>query len=130
MHRVCITIGRWMLIAAMMTAFGGHWIVLQSVAWTTMIIDNAKSEHLGEALTDTFDGKHPCPLCKSIEKGRESEKKQDIQVVVSKMNLFLHASSVALFQPLHFWQQKSHDVFAGDRPLQPLLQPPRVSQVS
>ncbi|HVV70998.1 MAG TPA: hypothetical protein VHI52_05780 [Verrucomicrobiae bacterium] len=32
---------------------------------------------MGEALSKTFDGKHPCSLCRAIQQGRAQEKKQD-----------------------------------------------------
>jgi len=116
-----------MLIVAMIIALGGHWAVLQSVAWTTMVIDNAKSAHLAEAIAKTFDGDHPCPLCKSIEKGRASEKKQDLQVATAKMNLFYEATRVVLLRPGEGRWRQARDVFARNLPAQPLLQPPRAS---
>jgi hypothetical protein len=126
MRHICTTLGRWFLIAAMMSAFGGHWVLLQSVAWTAMVFANAKHANLSQALEQTFDGRHPCPLCKSIEKGRQSEKKQDTQVATSKINFFYQTRAVALVSPREYWQQQLHDAFAQNRPLQPLLQPPRV----
>ena len=55
---------------------GGHWFALQSVAWVTMVLDNSQEASLGEALEKTFDGKHPCPLCKAVAAGQEEEEER------------------------------------------------------
>ena len=125
MRHVCTTLGRWLLILAMMSGLGGHWVVLQSVAWTTMVFANAKHADLGQALEKTFDGRHPCPLCNAIEKGRQSEKKQDSQVVAGKIDFFYQASVITLLSPREYWRQQAHDVFAQERSQRPVLQPPR-----
>ena len=59
---------------AMFSIAGGHWAVLQSVAWAGMLADYTRAS--GSLLTgveQTFDGEHPCALCREIAvaKGRE-----------------------------------------------------------
>ena len=107
------------------SAFGGHWLLLQSVAWTAMMLNNAQHSTLGQALEQTFDGRHPCDLCKTIEKGRQSEKQHDAQVAVCKINVFYQFSAISLVCPRNFWQQQTRDLFAPAFSAQPLLQPPR-----
>jgi hypothetical protein len=58
---------------------GLHWAVLQTVAWTGMLFTYSRDASFKEALTKTFDGQHPCPLCKAIKQGRAEEKKQEQQ---------------------------------------------------
>ena len=70
-------IGKLVVIAALVATTGAHWTVLQTVAWTTMLADNLHSSSLPEALVKTFDGKHPCRLCKTIAAGKKSEKKSE-----------------------------------------------------
>jgi|ERR1700677_1245610 len=125
MRHAFSTAGKLLLIAAMVTAFGGHWMVLQSVAWTTMIIANAQNEDLGHALHNTFDGQHPCDLCKCIKKARDAEKKPDTQADISKINLFHETNAVTLSFPSIFRLLQASDILARNRPLQPILQPPR-----
>jgi hypothetical protein len=43
--------GRIMTILALCCAIGLHWVALQSLAWTTMIIDYSKRAPLREAAT-------------------------------------------------------------------------------
>lgn len=54
---------------------GGHWAVLQSVAWARMIADYAQSEPLASAVEKTFDGEHPCTMCKDISQSKKSEER-------------------------------------------------------
>lgn len=49
-------------------------MVLQSVAWTRMLIANSRTDTLPTALVKTFDGKHPCKMCHQIREGREEER--------------------------------------------------------
>jgi len=57
-------------------SLGLHWAVLQTVAWTGMIVSYSRGASLREAVSKTFDGQHPCCLCKAIQKGRADEQKQ------------------------------------------------------
>jgi len=44
-----------------------------------MIIDYANRAPLRQAITETFDGAHPCSLCHAVNTGKNSEKKSDFQ---------------------------------------------------
>ena len=48
-------------LALFLTA-GGHYALLQTVAWTTMVNDFSRTGSLSMAVEKTFDGRHPCPL--------------------------------------------------------------------
>lgn len=63
-------------LAAAFFAVGGHWVVLQSVAWTRMAARFAETQSLGTALAWTFDGEHPCELCLRVRAGRATEERQ------------------------------------------------------
>ena len=70
-------IGRIVTIFALCSAIGLHWLTLQSIAWTTMLIDYSKRAPLCRAISQTFDGAHPCSLCQVVNAGKSSEKKSD-----------------------------------------------------
>ena len=64
-----------LLVAALMISIGLHWAVLQSAAWVGMAVAySVEKGSVVEGLSETFDGDHPCPLCKAVEKGVESER--------------------------------------------------------
>jgi hypothetical protein len=56
---------------------GLHWALLQTVAWTGMIVSYSQGTSFQEAIRLTFDGKHPCCLCKAVKQGRSQEKQQE-----------------------------------------------------
>jgi len=60
-----------------MCQLGAHLILLQSYAWTNMALDHWKSAALKTALSETFDGRHPCGVCLKVQNDASSKKKQE-----------------------------------------------------
>jgi hypothetical protein len=80
---------------------GGHWNVLQTVAWVGMIVDYAEREaSLPVAIEKTFDGQHPCSLCEAVKHGRDEEQKRSVAKVTVKMDAVL-AAATELPEPAH-----------------------------
>jgi hypothetical protein len=92
-----------MLIVALLGATGGHWALLQSVAWATMLANNARTECLADAVSNTFDGRHPCPLCRQIAQERQSEKKSDLQLESRKLEYPSESVAFIFSPPNHFF---------------------------
>lgn len=82
-------LGRLLLVVAVCLSLGGHWVALQTVAWTGMIVTYAQSMSVGQAMALTFGGEHPCGLCKAVEAGQQQEKKPDTLLVVKKGEVVL-----------------------------------------
>jgi hypothetical protein len=57
----------WLLLLALLAAVNLHLPVLQVVAWANMIVDYSRDADLSDAIEMTFDGEHPCPMCKAIQ---------------------------------------------------------------
>lgn len=69
---------------------GGHWAVLQTVAWTGMVITYSKDPPLIMALEKTFSGRAPCKMCRTIEAGKEKESRLPVTVKAEiKIDKFL-----------------------------------------
>ncbi len=67
-------------LAALLVIGGGHWAALQTVAWAQMIVDYTQdSGSLRQSIVQTFDGEHPCELCRQISAGIQKEQRQDRQ---------------------------------------------------
>ena len=82
-------------LVALMATMGGHWLVFQSIAWGTMIVNNAQHGSLNWAVSRTFDGKHPCAICVSIQEGRQQE-----QTANNKLPLVQpHEENTLMFDP-------------------------------
>jgi hypothetical protein len=77
-----------------------HWVLLQSVAWTGMLVTRVSNRPLIEAVKLTFDGAHPCALCEKIDAGRKGEKEQDRTALPLKIELFYQPSCVTLHPPI------------------------------
>jgi hypothetical protein len=96
-------IGHLLLIVALLGATGGHWAALQSVAWARMFADNARVAPFSEALEKTFDGKHLCPLCKQIARGRQGERKSDAQLEIKKLEFLGQSDAFVIVSPKEFY---------------------------
>jgi len=55
---------------------GGHLGMIQVVAWSSMMLDFARTDGVVEAARKTFDGAHKCTLCHAIDASRDVEQKQ------------------------------------------------------
>ena len=69
-------LGHTLIAFTLICAIGGHWAILQSVAWVGMVINYSQDSSLTVALQKTFDGEHPCKLCKVVRAGKKSEQKE------------------------------------------------------
>jgi hypothetical protein len=118
-------IGHLLLILAFLGATGAHWAVLQSVAWASMLADNARVAPLSAAFEKTFDGKHPCALCKKIAEGRQSEKKSDVQTELKKLDFFNQQLAFILNSPAHFILTGRRNAHASSLSRTPPVPPPR-----
>jgi hypothetical protein len=117
--------GRTAIIVALCLAIGLHWIALQSIAWTAMLVQNTKHVSLTEAVARTFDGAHPCGLCHAVATGKKSEKKSDALTATVKIDLICTTRIVAV-QPLAAPYQYASVLFLfTGRDLAPPAPPPR-----
>ena len=113
------------MIVAMLAITGGHWVALQTVAWTTMLADNLRTGSLKEAVAQTFDGEHPCALCKKIVAGKKAEKKTDFQLSVKKFE-FVSERVVFIFSlPDHFELRPEFQSRLCGLISEPAIPPPR-----
>ena len=82
--------GQVIAAVALFFIIGGHWGVLQTVAWANMIWTYSTQD--GSVLAGakkTFDGEHPCNMCDSIKEAKKQEKKApEILSATKKIELF------------------------------------------
>jgi hypothetical protein len=118
-------VGRVATIVALCCAIGLHWIALQSLAWTTMIIDYSKRAPLCQAITQTFDGAHPCSLCHVVSKGKNSEKKQDLRSPAPKIDMICVPLANRIERPFVPFEYATRDSFSFEFGHSPPVPPPR-----
>ena len=113
------------MIVAVVTATGTHWLAFQSVAWTAMLAENLHTHSLQRAVQRTFDGKHPCCLCKEIAKDKQSEKKSDLQVDLKKPDFSHNRFEFVFCAPVHFYEVRTANDTAASLMQAPALPPPK-----
>lgn len=118
-------IGRGLTIFALCCAIGLHWLTLQSIAWTSMIIDYSKRGTLCHAIAQTFDGAHPCSLCRVINKANSTEKKSDLQLLTPKLDLFCTKHAITLALPFISFDYANSDFRVSEVGHSPPVPPPR-----
>jgi hypothetical protein len=123
--RVLRKFGQLLMIVATLSATGTHWLALQSVAWTAMLAGNLHTNSFKEAVHCTFDGKHPCCLCKEIARDKQSEKKSDAQLDLKKLD-FSHSQFEFVFcPPARFYEIRAANDAAISLTQAPALPPPK-----
>ena len=114
-----------LLLFAVLTASGSHWILLQSVAWTTLFASNLRTNSLSAATHLTFDGKHPCSLCKTIASGKKSEHKKEFPLQFKKLEFPPAPGEALLLSPSLFQLLPQEKTFAQALPQEPPTPPLR-----
>jgi len=104
---------------------GAHWAALQTVAWTTMLARNLRTHSVTEAVADTFDGEHPCPLCRAIAAAKKSERKSASVSPALKQEFPPAAQKIILHPPAQFEVLTPANSFAESAFPKPPVPPPR-----
>jgi len=83
---------RFAVVLLACLSVGLHWSALQVVGWVSMAVEFSRTSTVPTALEMTFDGKHPCELCKLVqdhgmrsesEKQNPPESKSDIKLLAA-----------------------------------------------
>jgi hypothetical protein len=71
-------------LLAVFVMVGGHWLLLQSFAWGTMLVKFSQRDSFLSAVVKTFDGRHPCSLCLKVRDGVQQETQKETKLPWSK----------------------------------------------
>jgi hypothetical protein len=113
------------LLAALLAATGAHWAVLQSVAWARMMAGYSRGASLAEAVRKTFDGEHPCALCKQISKEKSAPKQQEQVCSMEKLTFLCERRPVFLPGVRLLWNLPANVVRFEALVHRPPVPPPR-----
>ena len=119
------SVTRILIVAMLCASIGLHWITLQSVAWGMMIVKYSRDCSLPQAVTKTFDGQHPCSLCKHISTEQHSPKKPATMPSVAKPDLLCAATLRTNPRPWRNFDYFLFDSSLNERSDRPLIPPPR-----
>ena len=120
-----VRLGKVFVVFSLVATLGAHWALLQTVAWTTMLASNLQSSSLHDALTKTFDGEHPCSLCKAIAAAKKTNQKSQFTVDQLKLEFPPVQECLVLVAPSPFDHFPRKNSFADSIPQKPLTPPPR-----
>jgi hypothetical protein len=122
---VFVRIGKMVVVCALIATTGFHWAALQTIAWTAMLANNLHSSSFHDAVTKTFDGRHPCPLCNAIAAGKKSEQKNEFTAQTQKLEFPPVRENIVLIAPSQFRLLPQANTFAESLTQKPLTPPPR-----
>jgi hypothetical protein len=117
--------GKFLVVIALVLATGLHWAALQTLAWTTMLAGNLCGQSLTEAVSQTFDGKHLCPLCRAIAAAKQNEKRSEAVAATLKMEFPPVAEKLILISPKPFSAFSLAEFSAASSFPKPPVPPPR-----
>ena len=116
---------RIITIIALCSAIGVHWLALQSVAWTAMILQNTKQVSFCESVKRTFDGAHPCALCHVVNKGKASEQKREMQTSFAKIDIVCVSRNIRLLPRQIPFEYVTSNSRLSETDYSPPVPPPR-----
>ena len=89
---------RWLLITALSLSIGLQWAVVQGAAWVGMIVAYSQEATVAQSVAMTFDGSHPCELCKAVQRGESTPSTQNVKPNVLKLDLAAPEAGLFVFE--------------------------------
>jgi hypothetical protein len=117
----------FLCLIAVFQLIGGHWAVLQATAWFGMLVKYSESDGVEVGISKTFDGKHPCDLCLSIAKKKQTENKEGAQLDAAKIYLLASAERWTLHAPRCSWSLTTTPISLSGCSNSPQVPPPLLS---
>lgn len=118
-----------LITLAIFSLAGGHWALLQGIAWARMIHDYSSQSSLSTAVEKTFSGHYRCALCKKIAEGKQKEKRAvATENSFQKIKVSRWSSMGALLFPVMSCRNYPRLIFTrySEFIKEPLTQPPQL----
>jgi hypothetical protein len=68
----------FIILTAFVFSLGGHWYLLQGIAWVNMVREYSQIVPFTTAVGMTLSGQYPCPICKAIAEKKNSEQEKNL----------------------------------------------------
>lgn len=121
-------VSRRILVGALVLSIAAPWALLQTAAWMTMAVNYSVAEgSVVEGLSKTFDGDHPCELCRVAAEEAAKDREpapSDESGKPMKLHWLLSVATVKLFPPPAGTHQLDVHVAACRVAVEPELPPP------
>lgn len=126
MYRLKV-IAKNILAALLIASLSLHLGLFQSVAWICMMVKYSVTDSIAKSIEKTFDGKHPCALCKIVDESKKAEQQKNgpAPKLVTHIDFFFTYQSFTLYAPPVFHQFPSvrQEIYRQESPPTP---PPRI----
>ncbi len=116
------------MVLALSFSMGLPSVFMQGAAWARMLVSFSKEAPLTESLAMTFDGLHPCGLCKAVEREETSKKKQNLLHDAVKIVLAMPEGGLPLVlpRPVKVLRWETVSVTTGGIGREPPPPPPKI----
>lgn len=71
--RVMPRFHRTLIVCLLGWSLGFQWFSLQAVAWGSMLVQRTVQSDWKDAVQTTFDGQHPCELCRVVQSAQAED---------------------------------------------------------
>ena len=120
---VVLTLVAWLL------ATGSHWDVIQTMAWTRMLVHNTRTLPLLKAVQRTFRPEGRCSVCKAVAAAKQQEQSNGVpeRKFDGKILLAFEPTPTVVIEEPRFvpFVSRAECAFSADRAAPP-RRPPRV----
>jgi hypothetical protein len=90
-----------------------------------MVVKYVKCAPLREAIAQTFDGAHPCSLCHTVNRGKDSENKRDVQSTTPKIDMICAPRAISSARPFVLFEYVTKNFSMSEHGHSPPVPPPR-----
>jgi len=92
-----------------------------------MLVSYSQQDGLSAAIEKTFDGKHPCKICKVVKKGSADEHEKQVVKSATKIDWILSDKSVVAWTATWVEVEWQADDFGHLRFVSPSIPPPKAA---
>jgi hypothetical protein len=110
----------------LIVAIGGNLAILQCFGWMGMLVSYAQQDGFALAIEKTFDGKHPCKICKVVKKSGETEQSKELPKSAGKIDCILTEKTISNWTTTWIEIETQADESARLRFVLPPTPPPKL----
>ena len=76
---------RVLIVCLLGWSLGFQWFSLQAVAWGSMLVQKTVQSDWKDAVQTTFDGQHPCELCRVVQSSQAEDDAPSVPLRVPQL---------------------------------------------
>lgn len=116
------------LVGILLLALGAAPMMVQTVAWGLMLVDYSQTTSFTTAVEMTLDGRHPCNLCRKVQKHEQGQQKPQAPPANREL-IYFHEEAILHITPVATLSEDQKQGYDSPplitRTLKPSVPPPR-----